>query len=176
MAGLVATAALAMVPAVAEAGTGGTSPTGSPASNPDATVPGSKAKLVHGEAVAPADAPRAVKRVIAAANKIRTKPYKYGGGHGKWRDKGYDCSGAVSFALHGARLLRSPLDSSGLAKWEESGEGSWISVYGNPGHAYMVVAGLRFDTSNTRGGDGPRWSRSLRSTSGRFAVRHPEGL
>ena len=175
MAGLVATAALALVPAVAEAGTGGTSPDGTPASDPTATVPGSKAKLVNGAAVAPADAPAKVKRVIAAANKIRTKPYEYGGGHGNWNDSGYDCSGAVSFALHGGKLLKAPLDSSGLAKWEEPGKGSWISVYGNPGHAYMVVAGLRFDTSNT-GGDGPRWSKSLRSTPGKFAVRHPEGL
>ena len=132
-AGLVAAAALALVPAVAEAGTGGTSPTGAPASNPAATVPGSKAKLVNGAAVAPKRAPAKVKRVIAAANKIRTKPYVYGGGHGNWNDKGYDCSGAVSFALHGGKLLKAPLDSSGLAKWEEPGKGSWISVYGNPG-------------------------------------------
>ena len=166
---LAALAALALLPtATAQAG-GGLSTSSSP------TVAGAKAKLVKGKAVAPADAPRRVQKVIAAANKIRNKPYKWGGGHGDWRDKGYDCSGAVSYALHGGRLLNTPLDSTGLSRYGNKGKGKWISVYGNPSHAYMIVAGLRFDTSNTRG-DGPSWSKSLRSTSGKFKVRHPRGL
>ena len=157
-----------LIPATAQAG-GGLS------TNSDETVPGSKAKLVGGRAIAPADAPKQVQKVIAAANKIRNKPYKWGGGHGDWQDKGYDCSGAVSYALHGGKLLDVPLDSTGLSRYGVKGKGSWISVYGNPGHAYMVVAGLRFDTAATRG-DGPSWSKSLQSTSGKFKVRHPRGL
>ena len=162
-------AALALlIPATAQAG-GGLS------TSSDPTVPGSKAKLVDGKAIAPADAPRRVQKVIAAANKIRNKPYKWGGGHGDWKDKGYDCSGAVSYALHGGGLLDTPLDSTGLSHYGSRGKGSWISVYGNPSHAYMIVAGLRFDTSMTPG-DGPGWSKTKRSTSGTFKVRHPKGL
>jgi cell wall-associated NlpC family hydrolase len=172
-AGLAALATLALVPATAEAGTGGTSPEGTPASAP--TVPGGKAKLVNGAAVAPANAPIEVKRVIAAANKIDDKPYKYGGGHGNWNDTGYDCSGASSYALHGGGLLDAPLDSSGMAKYGEPGKGRWISVYGAPSHGYIVVAGLRFDTSMTPG-NGPGWSKSKRSTPENYRVRHPEGL
>ena len=165
---------LAMIPATAaQAESGGMGPGGPTA---PATVPGAKAKIVDGgQAVAPANAPKAVKRVIAAANKIEDKPYEYGGGHGNWNDKGYDCSGAVSFALHGAKLLDTPLDSSGLARYGDSGKGKWISIYGAPSHAYMVVAGLRFDTSMTAG-DGPGWSKSMRSTPESYRVRHPEGL
>ena len=96
--------------------------------------------------------------MIAAANKIRNKPYKYGGGHTtNFKDTGYDCSGAVSYALHGGGLLDTPLDSGSLGKWGKKKKGQWITVYGAPSHAYMVVAGLRFDTSMTRG-DGPSWS------------------
>ena len=168
-AGIALVAALALIPAAtAEAG-------GGIGTNTSPTVSGSKAKLSHGKAIAPANAPAEVQKVIAAANKIRNKPYVWGGGHGNWNDRGYDCSGAVSYALHGGKLLKSPLDSSGLSKYGQRGKGSWISVYGNPSHAYMIVAGLRFDTSNTRG-DGPSWSRSMRSTSGKFKVRHPRGF
>jgi hypothetical protein len=138
-------------------------------------VAGSKAKLVKGKAIAPADAPRRVQKVIAAANRIRNKPYVWGGGHGNWKDKGYDCSGAVSYALHGGGLLNTPLDSTGLSRYGKKGKGSWISVYGNPSHAYMIVAGLRFDTSMTPG-NGPGWSKTKRSTPGSFKVRHPRGL
>ena len=166
---LAALAALALLPtATAQAG-GGLS------TNSSQTVPGSKAKLVGGRAVAPADAPQRVRKVIAAANRIRNKPYKWGGGHGSWRDSGYDCSGSVSYALHGAHLLKTPLDSNGLARYGQRGKGSWISIYGNPSHAYMIVAGLRFDTSMTPG-NGPGWSRTMRSTPGSFKVRHPRGL
>jgi len=164
--------ALVLVPATAQAGSGGMGPD---SADPVATVPGSKAKLIKGVAYAPESAPQAVKEIIAAANKIRNKPYIYGGGHGSFRDKGYDCSGAVSFALHGADLLATPLDSSGLARWGSRGAGSWVSVYGAPSHAYMVVAGLRFDTSMTPG-NGPGWSKSMRSTPERYKVRHPKGL
>jgi len=125
-------------------------------------------------AVAPAGALPEVAAVIAAANRIVDKPYVWGGGHQRWEDRGYDCSGAVSYALHGAGLLGGPLVSGALARWGESGPGTWISVYGNAGHAYMVVAGLRFDTSG-RGESGPRWRPEPRSGSG-FRVRHPAGL
>ena len=152
----------------AEAG-GGLSTTG------PTTVKGSKAKLVKGKAIAPEGAPKQVQQVIAAANKIRNKPYKYGGGHGSWNDKGYDCSGAASYALHGGGLLKAPIDSSGMAKYGVKGKGEWISVYGAPSHGYIVVAGLRFDTAMTRG-DGPSWSRSLRSTPENYKVRHPKGF
>jgi cell wall-associated NlpC family hydrolase len=125
-------------------------------------------------AVAPANAPDEVKQAIAAANKITDKPYKYGGGHGDFEDSGYDCSGAVSYALHGAGLLDEPLDSSGFMSWGESGEGEWITVYGKSSHAYIVIAGARFDTSG-EGEEGPRWRDEQASTSG-YAVRHPDGL
>jgi cell wall-associated NlpC family hydrolase len=125
-------------------------------------------------AVAPEGAPPQVQAAIAAANRITRKPYRYGGGHGRFRDSGYDCSGAVSYVLHGADLLDRPLDSSGLARWGSRGRGSWITVYANRGHAYMVVAGLRFDTSG-RGERGPRWRPESRS-SRRYAARHVEGL
>jgi cell wall-associated NlpC family hydrolase len=127
-----------------------------------------------GLAVAPASAPEEVKAIIAAGNKIASKPYKYGGGHGRWRDSGYDCSGSISYALHGAGLLDTPLDSSGFMRWGESGRGEWVTIYSNPGHAYMIVAGLRFDTSARRV-TGNRWSDEMRSSSG-YVGRHPEGL
>lgn len=137
-------------------------------------VPAKKAKLRNGKAIAPASAPERVKKVIAWANKIRNKPYRYGGGHGSFEDTGYDCSGAVSYALRGGKFLSSPLDSRSFASWGKRGEGKWITVYTNPSHAYLVVAGLRFDTSMTPG-DGPGWSKSLRSTRGSFAARSPKG-
>ncbi len=125
-----------------------------------------------GTAVAPADAPAVIKAVIAAGNRIASKPYKYGGGHGHWDDTGYDCSGSVSYALHGAGLLASSLDSSGFMSWGARGTGRWITIYGNPGHAFMTVAGLRFDTS---GATPSRWQTDMRSGAG-YAVRHPVGL
>jgi len=134
--------------------------------------PFKKASLVKGKAIAPKSAPKRVKRVIKFANRIRSKPYVYGGGHSSFRSKGYDCSGAVSYALRGGKFVSSPLASDGYMRWKSRGKGKWITVYSNPGHAYMTVAGLRFDTSNT-GGNGPRWSESLTSTSGRFSKRHP---
>ncbi|HEY2478984.1 MAG TPA: hypothetical protein VGI17_09645 [Solirubrobacterales bacterium] len=141
------------------------------------TVPGAKARLVGTRAVAPASAPAAVKAVIAAANRIRTTPYIWGGGHGRWQDAGYDCSGAVSYALHGARLLTTPLTSGSFETWGEAGPGRWITIYANAAHAYMVVAGLRFDTAGDTSGTGPRWHPSTAAAaSGRFVVRHPVGF
>ncbi len=125
-------------------------------------------------AIAPAGAPRAVKAAIAAANRIVGKPYRYGGGHGNFADSGYDCSGTVSFALRGGRLLSTPLDSSSFMSWGEGGVGRWITVYTNPGHAYAVIAGLRLDTSGP-GERGPRWRPEPRSSKG-FVARHPRGL
>ena len=135
-----------------------------------------KARLVGTRAVAPANAPLAVKRVIAAANRIRTLPYIWGGGHGRWQDAGYDCSGSVSYALHGARMLTSPLTSGSFETWGEAGAGRWITIYANAAHVYMVVAGLRFDTAGDTSGTGPRWHpTTAAAASGRFIVRHPVG-
>ncbi len=137
---------------------------------------GVKAKLLaNGQAVAPASAPREVKDAIAAANRIATRPYRYGGGHGSFEDSGYDCSGAVSYALHGAGLLGAPLNSTGLESFGVAGPGRWITVYANSGHAYIVIAGLRFDTGWVNGGNGPRWSTQMRPGAG-YIVRHPAGL
>ena len=129
-----------------------------------------------GTASPPADAPQAVKDVIAAGNQIIDLPYVWGGGHGSFESSGYDCSGTVSYALHGGGLISSPLDSTGLTTWGEPGEGNWITVYGNSGHAFMHVAGISLDTSGT-GGSGPSWSSDLgwEDTSA-FVARHPSGL
>lgn len=135
-----------------------------------------KAMLVGGRAIAPLNAPAAVRHVITSANKIRTKPYIWGGGHGRWWDRGYDCSGAVSFALHGGRLLSSPLPSGSMETWGAPGPGRWITVYANAGHAYAVIAGLRWDTAGNTSGSGPRWHEDLGAAAGgRFVARHPVG-
>ncbi len=140
-----------------------------------ATAPGEKATLTaDGLAVAPASAPPVVKRVIAAANEIARTPYRYGGGHGRWRDTGYDCSGSVSYALHGGDLLDAAMPSGSFTSWGERGAGEWITIYANGGHMYMTVAGLRFDTSG-RAQSGSRWQREMRSSAG-YTVRHPAGL
>jgi hypothetical protein len=126
-------------------------------------------------AVAPAGAPAAVTALIAAGNQIATLPYKYGGGHGSFVDTAYDCSGSVSFALHGAGLLAATLDSTELSTWGRSGAGRWITIYANKTHTYLVVAGIRFDTSGQRAAGGTRWQAALRSNKG-FKVRHPAGF
>ncbi len=128
-----------------------------------------------GQATAPASAPAAVRSAIAAANSIATTPYVWGGGHGSFTSSGYDCSGAVSFMLHGGGLLSSPLDSTGLATWGSPGPGRWITVYANASHAWAVVAGLRWDTVGDASGTGPRWHTDMESTAG-FIARHPPGL
>ena len=147
-------------------------------------VAGAKAKLLpNGLAAAPESAPESVKQMVSAANEIIGRPYQYGGGHDdEWgaNDRGYDCSGTVSYALHGAgdEILDSPLDSSSFMKWGEAGIGDWVTVYTNPGHAFVVIAGLRLDTSasgDPSGNKGPRWRPALRSTRG-FRARHPENL
>lgn len=135
-----------------------------------------RARLVGSRAVAPANAPAAVKRVIAAANHIRTLPYIWGGGHGSWQDAGYDCSGAVSYALHGGKLLTSPLTSGSFEAFGEAGAGRWITIYANASHAYMVVAGLRFDTAGDVNETGPRWHPTVTAAAGgSYVARHPIG-
>jgi hypothetical protein len=140
------------------------------------TAPDGRAIIVHGRAIAPANAPTAVRKVIAAANEIRSKPYIWGGGHGRWWDRGYDCSGAVSFALHGGELLTTPLPSGPMEHWGLPGAGRWITVYANAAHAYAVIAGLRWDTAGNTSGTGPRWHEdTAAAASGHFIARHPEG-
>ena len=142
------------------------------------TTGGPKAKIVAGLAYAPANAPDEVKQAIWAANEIVGSPYVYGGGHRSFRSKGYDCSGTVSYALHGGGLLDTPLDSGSFMTWGDPGEGAWITVYANAGHAYVVIAGLRLDTSaagDPSGLSGPRWRPNLRET-GRFTATHPDGF
>ncbi|HEY2601429.1 MAG TPA: hypothetical protein VGI67_07740 [Thermoleophilaceae bacterium] len=159
------------------ANTGGTSP-----QDPQ-FLPAAKGKIVAGIAIPPIGAPPEVVAAISAANQIVTKPYIYGGGHKSFISRGYDCSGSVSFALHGAGLVDSPLDSSDFMKWDDPGKGKWITVYTNPSHAFVVIAGLRFDTgfrdrlSKVHGaapGSGPRWG-GPRPTRG-YHARHPDGL
>jgi hypothetical protein len=132
-----------------------------------------------GMATVPPGAPARVAQIIRGANEVARKPYVYGGGHGRlaeetWIDTAYDCSGSVSYALAGAALVASPMDSSTLARWGRPGPGRWVSIYANAGHAFMTVAGLRFDTSGRQEG-GSRWQTASRSVAG-FAVRHPPGL
>jgi cell wall-associated NlpC family hydrolase len=129
--------------------------------------------ISESEASAPEAAPEQVKGAIAAANAIAMTPYIWGGGHGSFESSGYDCSGAVSYALHGGGLLESPLDSTGLETWGEAGPGKWITVYANAEHAWMIIAGLAFDTV---GGPGPRWHSSPVDSPEGFIVRHPPGL
>lgn len=134
------------------------------------------ASLVRGRAIPPPGAPLAVRQVIAAANRIRHRPYLWGGGHGSWLSRGYDCSGAVSYALHGGGLLGVTMVSGQLASWGEAGPGRWITVYANREHVFMVVAGLRFDTrSDPPGVSGPRWHRAWADPH-KFTARHPLAL
>jgi len=143
------------------------------------TVPGVVAQAVNGVAYAPDQAPDAVKQAIWAANTIVGMPYRLGGGHKLgFTDHAYDCSGTVSFAMHGAGLLAAPRDSSSFMRYGVAGKGQWITVYTNPGHAFAVIAGLRLDTSaagDPSGASGPRWRPNLRSTRG-YRARHPLGL
>ena len=142
---------------------------------PMAAPAGEKATLgPDGRAVAPASAPQQVVDAIEAANRIVGKPYKYGGGHGQWEDSGYDCSGAMSYALHGAGLVDRPMTSGDYMSWGKAGKGSWITIYAQGGHGFLVIAGLRFDTGWNNAGKGPRWSEQMRPTDG-YTVRHPRG-
>ena len=140
-------------------------------------VSGSRAVLRNGVAYAPSQAPQSVKNAIWAANSLRRKPYVWGGGHGTFYDRGYDCSGTVSFALHNAGVLNSPLPSSDLMRFGERGRGRWMTIYSRSGHTFAMIAGLRLDTTDlSRGGDvGPRWYTYGRDTGG-FVARHPVGM
>lgn len=140
-------------------------------------VSGNRAVLRNGVAYAPSRAPQSVKNAIWAANTLRRKPYVWGGGHGTFYDRGYDCSGTVSFALHGAGVLGSPLPSSDLMRFGERGRGRWITIYSRSGHTFAMIAGLRLDTTDLgRGGDvGPRWYDYGRDTGG-YVARHPVGM
>jgi peptidoglycan hydrolase CwlO-like protein len=152
------------------------STTGAPApvtGTPAPLTPGQSANFIsESQASVPSDAPAAVAAAIEAANSIATTPYIWGGGHGSFEDSGYDCSGATSFALHGGGFLESPLDSTGLETWGEPGPGQWITVYANAEHAWMIIAGLAFDTV---GGPGPRWHPSPVDSPEGFVARHPPG-
>jgi peptidoglycan hydrolase-like protein with peptidoglycan-binding domain len=142
---------------------------------PTQLAPGDTAQIgPDGLAIAPASAPDPVKAIIAAGNQIASKPYVYGGGHGKWNDSGYDCSGSVSYALHGAGLLDQALASGDFESWGDAGPGQWVTIYAKASHAYMVVAGIRFDTSG-RTKNNTRWQSDMRSSSG-YVARHPTGL
>lgn len=176
-----ALAVCASLTAVAPASAAGIAATGGAQFVPPPPPP-QKARIVHGRAIAPAGAPVRVKRAIRAANAIVRKPYVWGGGHGVFTAalaRGYDCSGAVSYALHGGRFLGTPMASGDLMHWGRRGPGGWITVYANRSHAYVVIAGLRFDTSmhdsNAPGPrTGPRWSKTLRRSAA-FVARHPKG-
>ena len=130
--------------------------------------------LPNGIALPPLEAPEEVKQIIEAGNIIARSPYKWGGGHGKWLDNGYDCSGSVSFALAAAGLLEGPMASGPLMSWGKPGKGKWVTIYTHTGHVFMEVAGIRFDTSGARE-TGSRWQNAMRSTAG-FVARHPAGL
>jgi len=152
------------------------STTGAPApvtGTPAPLTPGQSANYIsESQASVPSEAPAAVAGAIEAANSIATTPYIWGGGHGSFESSGYDCSGAVSFALNGGGFLSSPLDSTGLETWGEPGPGQWITVYANAEHAWMIIAGLAFDTV---GGPGPRWHSSPVDSPEGFIARHPPG-
>jgi hypothetical protein len=168
------------VPAAAQTGGTGTPGSTTTSTDPAAPVgPPGRAKLrKDGTAVAPADAPANIQAAIAAGNAIHTYPYRWGGGHRTFTDTGYDCSGAVSYVLHAAGFLASPMPSGPLASsWGTPGKGRWITVYANASHAYMVVAGLRFDTSavgeRLNQGSGPRWRSTKRKPAGYTAKFYP---
>jgi cell wall-associated NlpC family hydrolase len=158
--------------------TGGSSVDLATTTKPELLVPGVTARYIKGLAAAPMSAPAAVQQIIWAGNQLIGLPYIYGGGHGSFISPGYDCSGTVSFALHGADLIPAPMDSSEFMGWGEHGVGQWVTVFSNPEHAYMTVAGLRLDTSpadDPSDREGPRW-RPLRPENSGFVKRHPVGL
>ena len=148
---------------------------GSKGSGPTSDAAISDAEVLkNGIALPPIEAPDEVRRIIEAGNQIARTPYLWGGGHGKWLDTGYDCSGSVSYALAAAGLLNGPLASGPLMRWGKPGKGKWVTIYTNPGHVFLVVAGVRFDTT-ARKQTGSRWLGEMRSTAG-YVARHPPGL
>jgi cell wall-associated NlpC family hydrolase len=165
------------IPGELTTGDGMTSATG-PTPRPELLVPGTTARFIDGLAAAPIGAPAVIQEIIWAGNELIGLPYTYGGGHASFISPGYDCSGTVSFALHGSSLLATPEDSSEFEAWGSHGAGRWVAIFANPGHAYMTVAGLRLDTSpaeDPANMEGPRW-RPLRQSNAGFTVRHPLGL
>lgn len=164
----------------ATGGTGIGAPPAPPSTPSHPTVTGWKGKIINGVAYAPSYAPLRVRKAIWAGNKIRHKPYIWGGGHGAFIAAGYDCSGAVSYVLHAAGLLKTPFDSSDFMSWGKRGLGKWITVYTNPSHAFVQIAGIRLDTSaegdpHPAKGSGPRW-RPVMSSAAAFQERHPAGF
>jgi cell wall-associated NlpC family hydrolase len=149
------------------------SPAGGGLSN-GACAPVKKARLIAGRAVAARGSLEVVKQVIEAANRIRTTPYVWGGGHARWWDRGYDCSGAVGYALRGGGLLEAPMTSGEMTRWGSPGKGRWITIYANSRHVFAVIAGLRWDTVGSDTETGPRWHEDMVSTSG-LVARHPAG-
>jgi hypothetical protein len=165
-------------PGQVQASTGGSPVALEPGAKPMLLVPGEIAREVNGMAAAPMSAPPAIQQMVWAGDQIVGLPYIFGGGHASFSSPGYDCSGTVSFALHGASLLATPMDSSEFMGWGSGGIGRWITVFSNPGHAYVDVAGLRLDTSSAddpTNQQGPRW-RPLRPSNHGFVVRHPTGF
>ena len=170
---LAAAGVLMLTASPASANSGGTGPGGSGGggNNSDGCTARADAQLNNGRATIPCEAPTRVAKVIRAANRIaKGKGYCYGGGHSSFKDNCYDCSGAVSYALHGGNFVKSPMPSSGYYNWGSKGKGSWITVFTKDSHMYAKIAGLRWDTSNTAGA-GPGWAKSGASTAG-FKVRH----
>jgi cell wall-associated NlpC family hydrolase len=164
-------------PGTATTVSGGTAPgqvAEEPTPTPPSGPPGTATLLANGKARAPAGAPAAVKRALRAGNRLQDKSYRFGGGHLRWEDEAYDCSGATSYALRGIGGLNSPIDSSGFMRWGAAGAGAWITTYANPNHVFAVIAGLRLDTGmpDERG---PRWRTTMRPT-GAFTARHPAGF
>lgn len=135
---------------------------------------GRTAMLKNGVAYAPKKAPAAVKRAIAAGNRLQGKPYKWGGGHARHKDSGYDCSGTVSYVLREAGLMKGSSPSSGYFTYGKKGDGKWITIYIRKGHVFMTVAGLRLDTGGRGGNSGPRWQTATRAGRG-HVMRHPAG-
>src|SRR5437588_839904 len=156
-----------------------TSTIASPFPSTGPTIPGTRARLLSGQAAAPESAPLSVKRAIWAANQLRHKPYIFGGGHKSFVDRGYDCSGTVSYALGAAGLLKSPISSTEFRKYGERGRGKWITVYARNGHTYAIIAGLRLDTTpylTAHDKWAPGWQATERLPGGSFEARHPVGL
>ena len=161
-------------------GGGGTNATSAALPCQHPTVPGMTARIIHGLAYAPADAPLQVQQAIWAGDRIRLKPYRVGGGHGVWNDTAYDCSGTVSYVLHAAHLINVSMDSGQMMSWGRRGAGAWMTIYTNPGHAFIEIAGIRLDTSaegdpHPAPGSGPRWRPLLQDTGG-YVARHPVGF
>jgi cell wall-associated NlpC family hydrolase len=162
---------------VLRAAVAGANPATNPAANPPTAPAGHAVLNPDGTASAPANAPAAVTAAIAAANQIAFTPYVFGGGHGSFNSRGYDCSGSVSFALHGGHLLSTPEDSSQLESYGSPGPGSWITIWANAGHAYMQIAGLFYDTgAQSSSNNQDRWSTRRASSAGGYVIRHPAGL